>query len=124
MTADVAVHSSEEVLSIPCYAIRLQDMEQTRGREAEAGFEQETGCFHLLSFSEWEIAGMGKASPIVALAKLLLVWLCLGFPIHKPGGGNHRDRRSLICSGSFHADPGDQTGTRGLLTPHVPMCTS
>lgn len=96
MMADAAVHSTEEILSIPCYAIRLQDTEQTRGREAEAGSEQESGCFHLLSFSEWETAGMDKASPTEALAKLLLVWLCLGFPIHKPGGGDHRDRRSLI----------------------------
>lgn len=68
---------------------------QMKGREAEAEFEQESGCFPLLS--------MGKASPIVALAKRLLVWLCLGFPTHKHGGGDHRDRRSLIHSGSFHA---------------------
>lgn len=61
MMADAAVHSTEEILSIPCYAIRLQDTEQTRGREAEAGSEQESGCFLLLSFSEWETAGMDSS---------------------------------------------------------------
>lgn len=95
----------EEVLSIPCYAISLQDMELAGGKEAEAGFEPESGCFHLLSFSVWETAVMGKASPIVALAKLL-VWLCLGFPIQKSGGGDWGDKRSLLCGGASMPDPG------------------
>lgn len=108
----------EEILSIPCYAICLQDMEQTRGKEAEAGFEPESSSVHLLLFSMWETAVMGKASPRVALAKLLVCALVSPFinlvvVTGKTGG-------VWYAMGAPMPDARGQVGNRVLLTHMLP----
>lgn len=78
----------EEVLSIPCYGISLQGMEQTRGKEAEAGFKSESSWFHLSSVRETIVRDRASHQ-----TDKLLIWLCLGFPIHKSRGGYWGRRR-------------------------------